>query len=337
MKAVGLLVWLVVLASSIFGAERVITLEDEYRMPILLGVDQEQFYVFDTKRIVINEYSLKSGSRLRSFCRKGQGPGECRWIKHLSFHNNRIAVSAGEKVMYFDRNGRYIEESKAPYAHIIIIPIGENFICQVIQNGRSKTLITARIFNSDFSNPRELEQFVDTKEYRAQNGKANIYIFKDFFGYDVTDQTAVVGNTQKGFHFGIYDKDGNKVHSIEREYKKIKVTEEHKKDHNARLLNLIGQARYKRSRQKYNAVFPEHYPAYKDFVAHDQNIYVRLYPIVNNTQELLVMDLKGNTISRHSVPTTDTEQGFKIWKSHYCYMKEDPDQEKWQLHLLPLK
>ena len=148
--------------------------------------------------------------------------------------------------------------------------------------------------------------------------------------------TIVVGNTQKGFHFGIFDKNGKKIRSIDLKQSKIPVTEEDKMNFMELFKNTVGSTRFKRFQNTKNPIFPDHYPPYDYFDLSDQKIYVRLYPIVNNTQQLLVLDLEGNKLNQYTIPTHRAEAPFMIYNSHYCYLKEDEDLEQWQLHMRKL-
>jgi hypothetical protein len=321
------------MASSVWGADRVIALEDEYWIPMLKQMVEGRAYIVNGPEAVVHVYSLAEGKKLHNIGRKGEGPGEFRWISHITVRDGKVTLSGSDKIIVYDRNGRILKETRVPYARARITPLGGHYAGFAYANIRQKSIRSLQILDSDFSTLKTLEEHITDRPYRGNNGRINAYIFQDFFHYKLMDDTIVVGNTQKGFHFGIFDKKGNKIRSIDLKHKKIPVTEEDKTNFMKIFKKTVGTTRYKRFQNTKNPLFPDHYPPYDYFDVSDQKIYVRLFPIVNNTQQLLVLDLKGNKLNQYTIPIHRVEAPFMIHNSHYCYLKENEDLEQWQLHM----
>ncbi len=337
MKIVCRIACTILLMNLVLAAKVILTINEPFnKTPVLLKIANEKVYIQDIVESVVHVFSLVNEKHY-TISKRGEGPGESKYITKLSSWKNKIVLSGSQKLLYYDLNGRYLTEKKVPYGRGAIIPIEDNFICKVFDNTPEKTVISATLYDSDFSSPRKLEEYIIDRAYRGENGKVNEYIFKDFFGYEATSQYVIVGNTQKGFYFGIYDKNGKKIRAINPDYKKIAVTEEHKKDFHSRLKNQSGLIRYKRAMQKFNPIFPDHYPAYECFTVSDKKIYARLYPVTNGLQKLSVLSLDGKKLNQHIVPTIGTHQTFLIRQSHYYYLKENTDRELWELHAEKLK
>ena len=332
MKIACKIACLILLLNFNLAAKNILTIHEPFnKIPVLLNIDKEKVYILDIVESVVHVFSLDNAEHY-TICKRGEGPGESKFITKLTNWKNKIVLSGSQKLLYYDIDGRYLNEKKVPYGRGSIIPFGDKFICKDFDNSPEKTIISATLYDSDFSSPRKLEEYIIDRAYRGENGKVNEYIFKDFFGYEATSQYVIVGNTQKGFYFGIYEKTGKKIRTINLDYKKIAVTAERKKDFHSRLKNQVGLALFKRLMKKYNQIFPDYYPAYEYFTVADNKIYIRLYPATNGLQKLLTLDFNGKTLSRNEVPTIGPDHTFLIRDSNYYYIKENPGRETWELH-----
>lgn len=332
MKIVCKIACLILLLNFNLSAKIILTIKVPFnKTPALLNIDKEKVYILDIVESVVHVFSLDNAEHY-TICKRGEGPGESKFITKLTNWKNKIVLSGSQKLLYYDIDSRYLNEKKVPYGRGSIIPIGDKFICKDFDNSPEKTIISATLYDSDFSSPRKLEEYIIESAYRGENGKVNEYIFKDFFGYEVTSQFIIVGNTQKGFYFGIYDKYGKKIRTINPDYQKIAVTEEHKKDFHSRLKNQVGLVRYKRAMRNFNPIFPDYFPAYEFFSVSDNKIYASVYPVTNGRQKLLVFNCNGKKLNQHTIRTINTHQKFLIRQSQYYYLKENTDQELWELH-----
>ncbi len=336
MKTVSRIACLILLLNFFLAAKKILTIDEPFKIPVLHKVDNEKVYILDRPEAKLHVYSIDNPSDHYTMCKRGDGPGEFRYITRFSILKDQVVVSGNEKLIYFDRNGRLLKEKRVPYAHSGIIPLDNMFLCRIFENFPGKTIITSTLYESDFSRPKKLEEFIVDQPYRGKNRKINNYFCRHYMGYYVMNQSIIVGNTQKGFYFGVYDKHGKKLYDIEKEYKKRPFTEDQKKAQLNLWKNEFGQTWYRELMTRKNLIFPEYFPAYERFVAANGKIYVRLHPIIDSCRELLVLDTKGNELSRHKVPIAGLLSRICIRDSRYYFLKENPDQETWELHAVKL-
>jgi hypothetical protein len=78
-------------------------------------------------------------------------------------------------------------------------------------------------------------------------------------------------------------------------------------------------------------MFPEYYPAIKDFFAADNKIYVKTYKTRNGKEEFVILDLKGTFLKQFFLPESKSHL-YTISKDVFYYLKEEEDLEEWELN-----
>ena len=229
MKTVSRIIFLILLLNFFLSAECVLTIDEPFKTPSLVRVERNKVFIIDRPNSVVHVYSLDNPAEHQTICSRGEGPGECRSLNSMSLQRGKIIVSGEEKLLYFNLKGRLLDEVKVPYAHTKIIPLGGKYVCREYETIRARTNISAVILDSDFYSPIKLDQLTIQRPYRGKNGKRNVHFFDHYFKHSLINQSIIVANTQKGFYFGVYDKNGKKLYDINREYEKRPVTEEQKK------------------------------------------------------------------------------------------------------------
>ena len=110
----------------------------------------------------------REGNFVRSFCRKGQGPGELQGRNYVSLYltvdrNDNISVSDfGNKLVVFDREGQMIDEKKIDSGTICTTPLSNgNFLSYIsVMDGRSKFINQnpLTLFDGQFKEIKELDK-----------------------------------------------------------------------------------------------------------------------------------------------------------------------------------
>ena len=101
-------------------------------------------------------------------------------------------------------------------------------------------------------------------------------------------------------------------------------------------------------KKKNKFLYPESFPAIRDFVISDNRIYVQTYKKQNNEEEYVIMDLKGNILKRVFLPNVQkpgfVERMMGIGIKYYSiqseklyYLFENKDAEDWELHVTDIK
>lgn len=176
----------------------------------------------------------KNGNFVKSFGRRGQGPGEIQQPTSIKI-NSRDEVTiidiGRKKLLVFDKNGRLAEE----------IPVSSNIDeINVLKN--EKYLIQKRIVEEE--TPSEYlaqlplllcsSEFEEIKELGRQRfpNYDRINRFKGVwpvFTWSVSDGKIFVGNDESRYEINVYDLEGNLVKKIKKEYRHVDIPKEYKK------------------------------------------------------------------------------------------------------------
>jgi hypothetical protein len=303
---------------------------EKISQPYGVVVNHGQIYVLD-KSSVIYIYSLEDFKYLKSFGGRGEGPGQFRMLSHMTASPDFLFFSGEIKSVFYSKDGVLLKEKKSPRLIKKIMPVGENFVAHgFIFNGK-KEPIKICLLDKDFKILKMIGKDVPytmrlNELYKT--GKYDYMAFRHYGGYDVHKDKIFIADTLKGFHIEVFNHSGNKLHDIDIDYEKEKVTARHRKEYMARERESIYWEKRKRRR---NYVFPEFFPAFEYFKIHDDYIYIFKHQLRNERKEVIVMDFKGKIIKKTTLPLLDGPH-FHVYKNTFYYLFENEDAEMWELH-----
>jgi hypothetical protein len=168
-----------------------------------------------------------TGKFVKKFGHKGQGPGEIQGIYALIIdRNDRILISdrSAYKLLEFDTEGNFINETRVQYALREVIPLANG--CYLARR-TAKDASEGRhwylcLFNSDFQEVKKIDSF-DMSVYAP--GKQNPGTIISWH-WRVADDRIYVGNEQRGYELWVYDLQGNLLRKIRKEYHPVPYPEE---------------------------------------------------------------------------------------------------------------
>ncbi len=286
-------------------------------------------------------YSLKDFKHIKTFGKKGEGPGEYLSTMDLKVTPKWLAVNTEGKLMFFTHDGAFSMERGTYPNHREMTPIGENYVALIHETGKgNKSWVTDIVLlDKNLKVQTKLSQLELPRAKTYKNGKRDLLVFQDQQSYEIYEDRIYVGATPKGFFFEVFDGNGKSLYTIEKTYKRRKVTSAHKDT----LLKSLGEGPGgERRKKQYNPVFPEYFPAYDRFFVNDGRIYVYIYNRSNKGEkengkdhvEIISLDLKGKELARNTVPVAGIHH---IYGGKYYYLKENEAEEEWELHMAPLK
>jgi hypothetical protein len=166
----------------------------------------------------------------------------------------------------------------------------------------------------------------------------------------VYDNKIFVEESPRGFFIEVFDKDGNKLYQIEKKYKKIKVTDTHKKDAVAKLKEepIVKAQGYENIKNAVKFNFFDFLPAIKDILVANQRIYIQTFNKKDSRDEFVIMDLKGVILNRVYLPTGQIPRllvqflglgpkFYSIYNNKIYYLKENVEDEEWELYVTAIK
>jgi len=324
--------------------------------PSTIDIQKDRLFVMDTEQVRI--YSMKDLSLIKSFGKKGEGPGEYKVHPDIPLSlkgfNDFLIVESIDKLSYFSLDGEYLKEKKKSPLLGKVSQIGTNYIGRRIIHPQDGSLSTTaiKIFDQNFNEIRELYK----QKFLRQGAYPNFrwVMGKETLFYQVADNKIFLEKSDKGFIIDVYDFKGNKLYEIKKDYRKIPITTNDKKNmikdmemdpDTQVILKRYGFTWNEFSRNfKYD--FPSHRPPIKSMEIDNNKIYISTFRTENNKVETIVMDLKGNVLKTAFIEPSAKEWimalllGVKLETIHndkIYYIQENEDLEEWELFVKEIK
>jgi hypothetical protein len=304
-------------------------------------MDREQIYLTEGAAIFI--YSLKDFKLIKKFGRDGEGPREFKGKPEIDVQQDTILVNSKARVSFFSKRGRYLKEVNHIVSGQRFKPLGNRFVGYksfVDKNG--KRYSTINIYDWKFVKIKEVYRH----ESIVQAGKGWKLFARNYLRPLVCDNKIIVSG-EKEFIIHVFDDHGNTLFTINRKYKRVRFTEEHKK----KVLHLY-KTRPSTAPEydwwKKNIQFPDYFPAIRRISTADKKIYVRTYKEIENKSEFFVFETNGVLLKHVFLPIAESRA-----KNAYPYMRdsspytikngnlyqliENEDTETYELHVTRIK
>ena len=317
------------------ASEVLFQLEDTFKGPFIL-MNEKYICICDSRLYRFHTYSRDDFKKIAEFGEKGGGPGEGFVFSRVTLYKDSIYINQYPKLSIFSIKGELKDELKGPTDSGRYIPFVRDFVGIKDSNEHSaaeKNKLTFTLFDSDLEKKKDIFTIEFKNFVRYKGGKWVTLWVRDCFEAVVYDERLYIGNTDKGFFFGVFDKKGNKLYEINRDYRKLPITEDYKKWRLDRFRKLAGEERWNRH-SKDTIVFPEYFPAYINFTVSDEKIYVFKHP-GKEDQELLILDLNGKLLVSKTLPLI---QGGIYEGNNLCihggrlyFVRDNEETEKWDV------
>lgn len=306
----------------------------ELAQPHQLLIDNGKLYVNDKNGALI--YSMDDFRLLKKFGKPGEGPGEFKVAMRLVKYPEYLLAQTVKKMMFFTKDGEYLRETRYPPTsqYTWLFPIGKNFAGTKFLFDR-KSMKASRslvVIDKDFKPIRTIVSWPGPVRFRpGQKQEFKIWGHRIVHAIDGVEGKIFVGDTSKGFLITVFDPKGEKLYDIKKDFKPIKISDQYKDDF------------LKRQKERDNSnnkgfpieyVFTEFFPAYKRFTIFSGKLYVFTYQKKDDKTEVIVMDLKGEN---EKTVYLKSPNPFTIHKDRLYYLKENEDEEEWELFINPIK
>jgi hypothetical protein len=234
--------------------------------------EEENIYVLDRKEVCVKVFD-KNGKYLRTFGRRGQGPGELQ-------NPLRMYLVAGKEILIYDRSnsrlsfyslqGKCLREiSTGKYWLARTIPDSKgNIIAELVIWG-DKPITEIKKFDPNFNPIITIEAIEEIEEMRPYLVNDLVY---SHFNVRVMKNDNIVWGYPQDFKYEIFvvNPEGKTIRKIVKDYNPVKVTKEDKEK--------LKKERFgdRELPPKYKLEFPKNYYPYHLFICGDDGrIYVR--------------------------------------------------------------
>lgn len=239
-----------------------------------------------------------NGHFLRSFGKKGQGPGELQWTVSIAFdsQDNVIVTDPGiRKNVVFSPQGNLIQERPFPKDRYALYPIDNN---KYISYWRKWTSPADDFFNDYFglSGPglegvRVLDscRWPNSAKHGIRGNRLN-----RVFNWKGSGDRIYIGNEDRGYEFLVFDWDGNLLRKIRKDHKPVEVQ-----------MSAEEKEKVIAERPGLEVAFPRYWPAFGSFfVDNEDRLYVQTYETGDSRFEYTydIFNEDGILILRQSLP-----------------------------------
>jgi len=326
------------------------------KKPDMMAIDGKELYVIEGASIFV--YSLDDLRFLRKFGKEGNGKGELpipfEGANTIRLFPAYLLAESERKLIFFSRDGSVIKERSKPWEAIQITPVGKNFVSEKYFHDTDTNIQYMKImlYNEDLEEIKEIYREKWFQQYRTRDKKNfQIELFSDYLNFEVYDGKIFVEKSPGGFLIDVYDSEGNKLYSIQKECKKDRVSEADRtaafarlrNDNKAKLMIRI-MGNWEEVLKRMKVVYPTFKPPIWDIEIDNGKLYVQTFKRKENSDEFIIMDLEGNILRTVYLPVflrpgvEENIYGVRYQTfagDKFYYLKENKG--AWELHNAQIK
>ncbi|MDQ1352034.1 MAG: hypothetical protein QG657_2340 [Acidobacteriota bacterium] len=284
------------------------------KKPDMIAIDGKELYVIEGASIFV--YSLNDLRLIRKFGEEGNGKGELpipfEGANTIRLYPGYLLAESERKLIFFSRDGSVIKEKSKPWEATQFTPVGENFISEKYFHDTDTNIQYTKLmlYNKDLEEIKELYRQKWFQQYRSRDKKNfQIELFSDYLNFEVYDGKIFVEKSSEGFLIDVYNSEGNKLYSIQKEYSKDSVTEADRtaaftclrNDNKSKLMIKI-MGSWEEVLKRMKVVYPSFKPPIWDIEIADGKLYVQTFKRMENKDEFIIMDLEGNILRSVYLP-----------------------------------
>ena len=311
-------------------SEKVCDLDEVLKLEQLF-IDNDHAYI--TEDFIIYIYSIKKKNLVRSFGKKGEGPGEFISMRNFIIGDKTISIDSQNKILFFSKEGKFINEIRKDPNCNKLVPIKKNyagFKLDFSVKDINKVLIY-NIYDSNFKKIKTIgnNAYIGKLLKRIrQPGKYDDHIPRVKKSFIVNNNKIYIGDPEKGIHFEVYNHKGEFIKTIFNDHKKEKMTTKFKSDY----INELKQSNnWEKTKARKNIIFENFFHSYEWFLINNKYIYLFTYKIKDDKRQCIIIDMNGNIIKETSVKNVN-QNLLSVNKNYFYYALENEEDEIWELH-----
>lgn len=296
-----------------------------------LVVNGDNAYLVENSKV--NIFSVKGKIFLKSFGRKGEGPGEFSFVRNFIVNDNHISIDSQNKVLFFKKNGQFIKEIRKNPNYYNLIPVGDNYIGYELDTWAKNIdrVLVYYVFDSNLKIIKEIGNNISIGKMSRKivaKKKFDSYLPPTKTRYCVYEGNIYLGDPESGIHFKVFNQHGNLVRTINGDYKKIKIPKEYKKEY----MDVLKARRdWEEQKAKKNFIFREFFPAYQWFNINNNLIYLFTFESKDDRRKCMIVNMEGKTIGSNMVKYVDHEL-WSIYKDCFYFVIDNESTDVWELH-----
>jgi hypothetical protein len=329
------LFWLLIVFGVAFAAKpspgELVAKLPQVQNPFFITIADGRLYIVENSASAhIYTMGAKGVTFVKSFGREGQGPGEFDFMYLIRVFKDHLDIPGSNKLARFSRDGEYITEVKLPIQAFKggIYRLGENYLAKDFQFDSVGTTATIRLYDKDFKLIREIGA------RKEPGGIEKINLVGDYYSPRVAgDQIFVIASGKESI-VTIYDRNGIRQKDVRLPLEPVKMTAALKEA----IIKPVKEGWG--SRPGWDAFekriyLPDHTPGLDYFDIVDGKFVARTYKYRQNSVEFVIVDQQGRELRRMFLPHTGRLSNgvlFCFYQDRYFYLRENIEDEVWELH-----
>ncbi len=308
---------------------------DEFGQPVTLNVGNGYIYVQEKTNIFI--YKLENYQFITKFGKEGEGPGELKINPYgapmtVVPYNGKIYITSLGKLSIFSKTGEYIKEYKVN-ATDSFYPFGSKFVClSTAPKDKNPQDIVLALFLADENLKRG--RLIYKSDFEVGPNFTWDFPINPFYPDADGDKLFVIAGIH-GFAIEVFDQKGEKLYTVKRDYKRIKIPSSYK-DETLKWFKNTPNYRELYEFFKTRISFKDYFPPIYLMYADNGKLYVLTSKLDKDQRECIVMDHKGNEKKRVYLPVPenyglDYSAHFTIKDNCFYKLEENIDEETWEL------
>ncbi len=321
----------------------------ELNRPGSMAVADSVLYICDMEAIHV--YSMDPFRFVRTIGRGGEGPGEFNSAPHLAVHPDGLFINAMGRIMTFSEAGEFQAQTKIPFVYwYVFYPFmksGDNFVGLPLKriDDASKVIHTVNLYDPQLKLIAEFYQagppaLLPPPRPGGKIVKTDYQVIPDCLEVSVHGGRIYVADSRKGFTIAVFDGAGKHLFDWEKEYTRIKVSEEFKRQF---WEETRASDNWEQLKQRFNYIIRDHYPAFFSMKVQQGRMYLTTHAQKDGMHEVVVLDLQGNILKRAFTCPLDPEvrllRGIAPFSNEYVirddtfyYLTLNEDSMLYELH-----
>jgi hypothetical protein len=320
-----------IFAFSLLQAEKAADYSDILR-PVRIHIEGDSMYVIESANKVV-KYSIKTHRLLHAIGKKGEGPGEFRRTPYLKVLPESLFFGTYEKFTYYSKTGELVDE-KRQRALFRLLPLSDRYA-----RFNQWTKDNIRYISINLLDPEQnLTKELQGHEVVLTRHRGIFYAINQYFGFDTHGDHIYVADSSLGFHITVYNGEGKKVRTIQKERPKIRIDEEFRDRHLQQSMALPrGGGEWRIMAQNYKIEYPRYFPDIRSISVKEGKIFIRTYNQKGDEVEFVILDLEGTTLHEGFFPLFEESSvvdafPYDFSGGFYYYLRFNEAQNVWELH-----
>lgn len=276
--------------------------------------DEGNIYVADSKDVCVKVFD-KNGKHIRTFGKKGQGPGEIQYPSRMHLFAGKelmIYDPANNRLSYYSLDGKCLRE----------VPAGKYRFARAIPDSKGNIIGQVTVYGDRYAYEikkfdRELNPIFEIATVELERISNVIKMVSPNINVRLMNDDHIAWGNSAEYEIFVVDPEGKTIRKIIKDYTPVKITEEDKEQMKKDAFGDRGDP------PGYRLEFSKNYNPFYYFICDDEDrTYVQTYEKDKKGDVYFdVFDTEGRYIVRFSLPEKEYPYAIKKNKM-YTYIRE---------------